>query len=332
MTTKPHYDIVSVGSAVRDTTFYTNAAELIDNPQHDLTKSKLIGFEYGAKIRGDNIFQSIGGGAANTAVGMSKLGLQAGALICLGKDVDGQAVETRLKEMKVHTQLLQHDRKQSTGFSFLVVESKTNEHVAFAYYGANEFLRITPALLRSFTTDWFYISSLSMPDWFGAMQILVRTKCNVVWNPGATQLAGRTAQLRTLLKDIYVLILNKDEATELALKFKPKIKDVSVENLARILFTLGPNLVLITDGRNGSRVFDGTKVYFAKPSPDKPVDTTGAGDCFGASFTTGLIRFRGNIQQALQLGIVNSTSAVSEVGAQEGLLTWRQVSALLKKI
>lgn len=330
-----HFDVVSVGTALQDTIFYTSDAELVKNPKADPTKLKLIAFEYGAKISSNEISHSFGGGAANTAMGMAKLKLNNAALVCLGKDPIGKVLEESFAKNGIDRSLIQYDSKAITGFSFLVVEKSTNEHVAFAHYGANESLQITPKILKKFRTDWFYVSSLSLPNWATAMRALCATKSNIVWNPGAIQLKEPKV-IQSLLKYITVLILNKDEATDLSLQTGYKLprgkKELDSKELAMHLHMFGPKQVLVTNGRYGSHAYDGNNVYFAKPNPDKPKDTTGAGDCFGSTYTTGLMKFSGDIPKALKLAIVNSTSLVSQTGAQHGLLTWQQANTQLKKI
>lgn len=330
-----HFEAVSVGTALQDTIFYTGEADLIQNPKADPTKLKLIGFEYGAKINSNEIFHSFGGGAANTATGMARLRVENAALVCLGKDPLGRALEESFEDNGIDTSLLQRDAKAITGFSFLVVEKHTNEHVAFAHYGANQSLRVTPAMLKKFRTDWFYISSLSMPSWTATMRALTAKKSHIAWNPGAIQLK-QPKIIRSLLKRITVLILNKDEATDLSLQTGYKLprgkKEIGIKELGMHLHALGSQQVLITNGRHGAHVYDGNDVYFAKPNPDKPKDTTGAGDCFGSTYTTGLMKFSGDISKALHLATVNATSLVSHTGAQHGLLTWQQANTQLKKI
>ncbi|MDP3970250.1 MAG: carbohydrate kinase family protein [bacterium] len=332
--TKKSYDVVSVGSAVRDIAFYTDDVELLDNPKKDPTKLKLIGFEYGAKVRSDKVMRMFGGGAANTSVGISRLGLRNAVLVSVGMDAEGHEIVAELTKNGVSGELIQYDKKHPTGSSFLVVEEETHEHVAFASYGANSYLNISPKVLNSFKTDWFYISSISMVNWYSAILRLVNSGSKVAWNPGATQLAGSAEQLKKLIKKTTLLILNKDEATELALrtgmKRVPGKSQYDCKVLAQHIHDLGPELVMVTDGRKGSHVFDGAKFYFSKPAPDRPVDTTGAGDCFGSSFTTGLIKFSGDIDKSLALAVINSTNLVAHTGAQQGLLKWDKIRTLLK--
>lgn len=333
----PHYQIVSIGSAVRDLVFRTDQAELVKNPRKDPTKLRLMGFEYGAKVRSDDVEFRLGGGASNTAMGLKKLGLRNAVLVCLGDDEVGDMMTTRFTKARIDTTLVQRTKQRGTGFSFLVVESATNEHVAFVYYGANMELRIKPTILKKFTTDWFYISSLSMPKWSEEVTRLTRaaakTKSNIAWNPGATQLTSPVSVLKPLFARTDILILNKDEATELALRTRiEKSNKYNVPDLAKHLHsTLGSRVVLVTNGKHGSHVYDGVQLYFAKPTPDKPVDTTGAGDCFGSSFVAGMIKYKHDINKALQVAVINSTSLVAHTGAQQGLLTWQEIQTKLRK-
>lgn len=344
-----HYSIVTVGSAVQDIMFETNQAETLANPKPDPTKLQLIGFEYGAKIRSDNVQLLFGGGAANTAVVLAKLGIPAATLLRVGTDGTGDAVIKELRKHKVDTSLVQRDSQIPTGLSFLVVETKTNEHVAFAHYGANTHLEISPRTIRRFNTDWFYVSSLSMRDWPRAMRRLLTTKAKLAWNPGATQLAAPLTTLRPLLRRTEILIVNRDEATELAMrlgavrtgkKFAHKRRrTVNVANtagqalpilmLAHALAATGPRICVITDGRAGSYACKDSHLYYQPTAKRKPKDTTGAGDAFGSSFVAAIIKRPHDLPLALKIATVNATAQVDEIGAQTGLLSWAQIKQRL---
>ena len=313
------YNIISIGSCVRDIVFYTDAAEFIKNPKNDPTKIYLLGFEYGAKIKSDEVYYSFGGGAANTAVNFAGLGLQAGIMAAIGNDGFGQEIIQRLKNKKVSTDLLQIKKDNHTGLSFLVVDKKSNEHFILVSYGANNFLEFN----KQVKTDWYYVSSLGGKNWPQIMQKIIKTKRKIAWNPGATQLRAGFKALRKYLPHVEVLILNKDEAIELCLSAKKKGQ---VIKMLKIIHQWGPKKVVITDGEKGAYVYDGKKVYFDQPHHKKPKDTTGAGDCFGSTFITGLIKTKGNIKTAMRLAMINTSSLVFTPGAQEGLLNWRQLN------
>ncbi|KKT83646.1 MAG: Carbohydrate kinase PfkB, partial [candidate division WWE3 bacterium GW2011_GWC2_44_9] len=50
----------------------------------DLTKQKLLAFEYGAKIMADKIYYTFGGGGANSAVSFANLGLKTAMVAKVG--------------------------------------------------------------------------------------------------------------------------------------------------------------------------------------------------------------------------------------------------------
>jgi len=56
------------------------------------------------------------------------------------------------------------------------------------------------------------------------------------------------------------------------------------EALIRKMHSMGPRLIVATCGKQGSWVFDGSKIYHQGIIPVKAVDTLGAGDAFAAAF------------------------------------------------
>lgn len=310
------FDVITIGSAVRDIMFRTDAAVIVKNPKHDPTKLSLIGFEYGAKIHSDDVHRFYGGGAMNTAVCFARLGLQVAACVRVGRDADGAAIMQHLRAEKINTQFVEQDQRYSTGLSFLVVETKSNEHVALVDYGANDHLVLPKQLLHK-PAPWFYVSSLSTPQWPRLMKSLVQTKSKLAWNPGSIQLEGYR-HITPLLKKISVFIVNKDEATELSLR----------TNLKPPQF--GSNIVIVTDGRHGAMAYTAGRRYSVKPTSNHPKDTTGAGDAFGSSVVAGLIKTHGNLPKALQIATLNASAEVSKIGVQNGLLPWREIQRQLR--
>jgi sugar/nucleoside kinase (ribokinase family) len=152
--------------------------------------------------------------------------------------------------------------------------------------------------------------------WEEIMSKIAKTKNKIVWNPGKEQLR-QVDKLKKHLSGIKVLMVNRDEALE----FK-KLKEI--KGLLKYIKGLGPEQVVITDGKNGAYVFDGQKYYFMKALSTKAVNTLGVGDAFGSALTAALV-YGKNIKQALAWGMKNSASVVSEIGAQQGILTKRQI-------
>jgi len=108
--------------------------------------------------------------------------------------------------------------------------------------------------------------------------------------------------------------LNRDEAVEIVGQNNDDVKFLFSE-----LSKLGPKLIGMTDGENGSYAFDGENIMFAKATKEKPIDLTGAGDAFGAAFLAAIIKEQ-KVEDGLMWGTANGGSVVNFYGAKEGLL------------
>jgi ribokinase len=313
---KKKFDIITVGGATRDFMFYSGEGELISTG--NLTKQKLLAFEYGAKITADKMYVTYGGGATNTATSFSKLGLKTAVVTRIGKDEEGKNILANLSSRKVDTSLVKIDKKESSAFSMvLTVNKSSKEHIVFTHRGASDQLSATDLPLKKVNANWFYISSLPKLGWDKVIDSIISTEANIAWNPGSRQL-NRISRLKKYLPKVKILVLNRDEASE----FK-KLKNI--KGLIKHIFDLGPEIVVITDGSKGAYVYDGSKYYFMKPVKHTNKDTVGVGDAFASAFTAAIF-YGKSIKTALKWGITNAGSVVGKVGAQNGQLSKRQIN------
>lgn len=312
--TKKQFDLISIGGATVDISFYSKEGELI--PAGGNAKQKMLAFEYGAKVVADRVYTTCGGGASNSSVSVSRLGLKTAIICRVGDDSNGVTVLKNLKENKVDTGLIKLERQEATAFSvILTIDNPAKEHIAFIHRGANSNLsaKDIPAVLPA---DWLYVTSLPSDSWKEIVSKLVKTGKNIVWNPGNEQLKDIPAIIK-FLPAVRLLILNHHEALEFR-----KLKDM--KGLLSYIHGLGPKLVVITDSANGAYAFDGKKYYYMKAASSKTINTLGVGDSFGSALTASLI-YDKNIKEALSWGIRNSASVVAHIGAQAGLLTKKQI-------
>ena len=130
-----------------------------------------------------------------------------------------------------------------------------------------------------------------------------------------------------------VLILNSEEAGELArgdfVKFAEEKRAEQIGKLMKELRELGPDIVVVTDGANGSYAFDGDSLVFVPPIKTDVVEMTGAGDSFSAGFLSALISGE-DLEEALLWGNINASSVISEIGCQKGLLTKEEMTKHLE--
>ncbi len=326
------YDIITIGGATRDITFFTDQGLLIKNPK-DLLRQELLAFEQGAKIKVDKFNYLFGGGAANAAVNFSLSGFKVACLARVGKDQAGLAIRDNLKAKGVMVPFLQKDKKWPTGFSFILV-SPGGERIIFSNRSANQKLEIIKAALSAASqAKWLYFASLP-PYWQSLVKPLFSlAKPKIAWNPGSAQYKGGLKAINWFLKRTDLFMLNHDEAIELVLsdqKYQGKSQAFynRAKNLLPIIKNYGPQVVVITRGQDGADAYDGKKFYHQAIFRErKKLDTTGIGDLFNSSLTAAYQLSNGDLQKSLRAAARNCSFKVAQLGAQNGL---KDLRTLLK--
>jgi ribokinase len=329
-------NIITIGGATRDITFITDKGRVIETPEN-LTEQSLLAFEYGAKINSEEVYYNFGGGACNTAATFSKLGISAAINCRIGNDDDGKSMIKNLEKLEINTELVQIDENRSTGFALVVVNKNGGDRVIFQHKGASNFLEVKSENLAG-KSEWIYLTSLA-GNWEEDLEEINKTiengKVKLAWNPGAAQISAGKNKLEKFFKNTEILIINKDEAIELATSdenLKLDFNEINnVEILAKNIKNWGAKIIVITDGANGAYVYNEKKVLYAPSTLNKKIDSTGAGDSFGSAFVGGYI-LASDIEKALKYGIINSGSVVSEYGAQNGILERDEIEKKLDEV
>ena len=136
------------------------------------------------------------------------------------------------------------------------------------------------------------------------------------------------------LKDIYarteIFFCNLEEAQEI-LKIENVEENRDVLMLSKGIQALGPKTIVISDGPNGAYLYMNGELWHNPIYPDiaPPLERTGAGDAFSATFTAALALGKSPLE-AFSWGPINSMSVVQKVGAQEGLLNREKLEEYLK--
>ncbi len=205
----------------------------------------------------------------------------------------------------------QTTKKKTTSSSTILVGNDGGRTI-LVYRAASNLLSWHQVDWDRLDAEWLYVSSLG-GDFTLLSRIIRLSKekaIKVAFNPGSQELDERD-KLKKLLPAVDVLIVNKQEALTLLSK-----RVVNKEDL----ITLGSNLVVLTDGRNGTTVYTANGVTFHQPIiKAKTREETGAGDAFGSSFIAGLL-YDLPIEKALRLAACNAAQVVEHIGPKEGLL------------
>ena len=310
-------------------------ALLFDNPRREITRKKLIGLEYGAKLDVARTCVTLGGGGINSATTFARLGFSTAPAVSLGDDQDAREIIAHCKKERIATPLIATRQNSMTGFSILIVAGEDqHDRVVLVDRGANDQLSLARKKSALNRARCIYTTSLSGPDSRDTLKTIAKAAlAHTVlwaWNPGAEQLESGVAALGALMKNCGVFIVNRDEALGLLAAGGNSARDDERSLLAGLL-RWGPRRVVITDGARGAYYADANQMLCIKPnSAVRAVERTGAGDAFGSGFIAGLLYTKlENIPYALQLGVCNAEHVIQAVGPHEGILKKSVVAKLM---
>lgn len=329
------YEVICIGSTSKDIFFPTGEGIILETPE-DITAKEKVAFELGGKYRVDDRYEAVGGVAANVSRGLARLGHRAACYSKVGEDELGRWIIGELEKDDVATDLLFVDPNVKTDLSAIIVLTQNGERTIFHNRDANERLEISAERLKD--TRWLFVSALN-GDWRGNLGKILAAKETSGWslalNPGQHNIRDDAALLFRTLAQTNLLLLNKDEAIELLLHApqRPGAGEIDDERyLVTALHAAGARVVALTDGKRGAWAYDGTAFWHCPIHTLHPVvDSTGAGDAFGAGFFGAWLAGR-PLEDALRFGMANSGSVVGFYGAGEGLLAGAAIEAVIPDI
>lgn len=318
---KYKYDIISIGDATLDTFLTLNEANVLCNVNRE---ECWLCLNYADKIPVESLNRTIGGNAANNAVGSARLGLKTAIYSVLGGDDTGEKVKNALSDEGVDEKYLKMEKGKSTNFS--VVLNFQQERTILVYHEKRKY-----KLPKMDPARWIYYTSMGkgfesiQPD---LVKYIKKNKCNVGFNPGTYQLKAGAKVLAPILKLTTVLIVNKEEAKTLTGTNNAKDRE-GLKDLMKKVWAMGPNIVVVTDGPNGSYSFDGKTYQYIGILPVPILQRTGAGDAFSTGCLAALIHGK-SLAEAMRWGTVNSASVIQKLGPQAGLLSKSEMAKMLK--
>lgn len=311
MTPPYDFDVVCVGNAKIDSFLTLHEA---NNHLRLMEETNELCIKFGEKITVDKTEILLGGNAANVAVGISRLGLKTGLVAEIGNDEFAQKIIKTLTKEKVDISNVRQTEGQQSSFSTII--NFKGERTIFSEHVK----RSHDFNFEKTSVKWIYLTSLG-EEWINAynktVDFVKKTGCHLAFNPGTLQIAEGLKNIENVLSITDVLFVNKEEAMTI-LNIKNQI--LNIENLLKDLQKLGPKIVVITDGKNGSFAMDSLRNISKKGIVEAYViEKTGAGDAYSSGFLSALIN-NNSIADCMDLGAKNSASVIGKVGATSGLL------------
>jgi ribokinase len=258
--------------------------------------------------------EACGGSAANTAVGLARLGCKVGYIGKVGCDREGdlliqdfckEGVDTagtiRTEQGKSGSVLGFVDKK---GARALYIDSGVNDTIMLNEVNARYASRAQFLHLTSFVGEKSFQTQKKLLD-------AISSSIKVSLDPGALYARKGFEALEPILRRTYVMMPNAIELELLTGK-------VDYCKGADLMVGRGVKIVAVKLGSDGCYVTDGKERHLIEPVKVEVVDTTGAGDAFCAGFLYGLINEKSFLECG-RLGNFVASRCVMKMGARAGL-------------
>ncbi len=283
-----------------------------------LNVDKLFKVNKVAKAEGESFIEdyaeACGGSAANTAVGLARLGCRVGFIgkvncdregDLLLKDFRAEGVDTagtiRTKQGKSGSVMGFVDKK---GARALYIDSGVNDTITLDDVNAIYASRARFLHLTSFVGDESFQTQKKLLD-------AIPDSVKVSFDPGMLYARRGYAALEPIISKTYVLMPTALELTLLT-------GEIDHCKGADFMIERGVKIVAVKLGGNGCYVTDGRERHLIEPFKVEVVDTTGAGDAFCAGFLYGLLKDK-RLFECGRLGNFVASRCVTKMGARVGL-------------
>ncbi|QIG47846.1 hypothetical protein G5V57_09000 [Nordella sp. HKS 07] len=253
--------------------------------------------------------------SANIAAVAARLGIRTGLGMVVGDDFDTSGYAAHLRQLGVDLAGVEIRGGTRSGHSFNFFDAE-NRSFCVSHLGVAECQddwRIPEVAIAS--AKALVVSEKFSHYTLGAIESAKRAGRLTAIN-GMVATAGQSASRFLAAADI--LILSRGEAADL-------IDRLSFSS-ASALLDLGPRLVVVTEGSNGSRWYQAQgEIRLPAVKTEHFVDSTGAGDSFAASVVCGLVR-GWPVEQTGKFAATVASFVVEAWGCQTNLPDMDQVA------
>lgn len=237
----------------------------------------------GETVLGGPFRMGPGGKGGNQAVAAARLGADVTMITKVGHDIFGDEAIKNFTTEKIKTTYITRHAEEVTGTALIAVDNESENMIIVA-----------PGACGKITKEDIHRAEQSFQD---ADMVLVQLETSmeavettihlahkldkpIILNPAPYQEVDQE-----LLGKIDYITPNETEAY--LLTGVKVIDESSAQEAAKKLKDQGVGTVIITLGKSGCFVYDGTNEGYMVPSfPVKVADTTGAGDAFNGAFAT----------------------------------------------
>ena len=298
------YDLITIGNVVMDLYFKGTALP---------SKDGHFNLSIGGKYPVDYFHESVGGSGANVAIGASNQGLSTAVLAKIGANSFKQIILQKLLKKMVSTEFLLDDTDYMNVSSILL--SETGEKTVIHYATPHETLEISDTMKKNLlNTKAVFMGSLpgiTVSERVQLLSYFADAQKKVMLGIGAMEIKDGLDKLTPLLNCAQILILNGHEYADLIHK---EYEKVAFDADCSKAIGFEKKTLIVTDGSNGSYVYDAGKVHHQPAMKANVVDTTGAGDAFCAGFIAAYVKDE-SLEESMKAASLYASKIVERVGA-----------------
>ena len=278
-----------------------------------MTVSTIAGPNQSSRI--SDCKEYFGGGAANVAAVVARLGGDVELISPVGSDFISTGYDRHLSEFGVDLSKLYHLDDLSLSKAFVITDDDANQTTYFYWGAAAKLCEMKPPkvdLVHMVTADCFFNAKMSQSADF------------VSFDPGQDLVTYQKEPLNTILENTDILFTNRHE-----IELVSEISGKTLEDLKKMV-----GLIIVTYDKDGSILYEneitggqyvGTVETRIPAVWVEAADPTGAGDAYKAGFLTAFVKgYAPKI--CCQIGSVVSSFIVEKIGCQTNLPTWIQMS------
>lgn len=287
---------------------------VIGSSSMDLVVSASKRPKAGETIIGDSFKTVPGGKGANQAVAAARLGAKVSMIGCVGDDNFGKIILDNFRQNQVITDYVEPVTQIESGTAHITLAEGDNSIIVVK--GANDY--VTPEYVqkagKAIQNANIVLIQQEVPE---ETVEFVADFCHQLGIPLLLNPAPARFISQNVIDKATYITPNEHEAAVL-------FKDLSKEEALKKY----PNKLLITEGKQGVRYFNGEKVVLVPTFKVEAIDTTGAGDTFNAAFAVAIAEGNG-IEESVRFANRAASLSVTKFGAQGGMPTRAEVEGSL---
>lgn len=294
----------------------------VSSANMDLSMKLVACPEKGQTVMGKEYAYVPGGKGANSAVTVAKLG--GGSVFCaaLGRDANGDALNSYYENLGIDTSCILRTDEAPTGLATVAVEADGANRIT-VFSGANSVLNAEYAVscVKNVMPDAVFCHfEIPFDTVLAVSRICYELKIPLFIDAGPADASYPLEKLSPMT----VFSPNETE-TELFTGIDPSDPENALAAARKLSELVKARYYVIKLGKRGVGVYDGKDLILIPTYDVKVVDTTAAGDSFTAAMTFEYVR-SGDIYRACRYGNAVASLTVSKRGAGDSVPTAKEVS------